>query len=367
MKNWINKHFKTIITSAFLIPIITVAIVSISHVTKWYGISNPMSWSLYLSIGIEIAALSSLAAISVNMGKKIYLPFGIVTFVQFIGNVYFAYLFIDLNGESFKSWVELIAPVGDLIGIKANDLVSHKRFLALFSGGLLPLISLSFLHMLVKFTEDDRKVIKEDVKEIDKIEDIKETPFNHHFCPTTTGYCDKKECDMGRTCVRKIIHENTVEKPLIISDETLEKIEKILDRKKELIDETEEKIYKDLPVDKIIEYNSELLDEVVCPVTEKICSTCSLSSECSLQTKITEFETTTLYNKDNICPITNLHCDDETCPIGTSCNLQSDDIKDNISFEESNDLPIEVSDRISLTNEKKKDNTNKSNIRFSRI
>ncbi len=91
MKNWFSRNYKTIIISAFLIPIITVALVSISHVTKWYGISNPVTWAIYLSIGIEIAALSALAAISANMGKKVYFPFGIVTLVQFIGNIYFAY------------------------------------------------------------------------------------------------------------------------------------------------------------------------------------------------------------------------------------------------------------------------------------
>jgi hypothetical protein len=36
-------------------------------------------------------------------------------------------------------------------------MLGHKRFLALFAGGMLPLISLSFLHMLVKFEEEDKK------------------------------------------------------------------------------------------------------------------------------------------------------------------------------------------------------------------
>jgi hypothetical protein len=45
MKNWINKNYKTIIVAAFLVPIITVAVVSISHVTMWYGLSNPFTWA----------------------------------------------------------------------------------------------------------------------------------------------------------------------------------------------------------------------------------------------------------------------------------------------------------------------------------
>jgi hypothetical protein len=156
MKHWLNQNFKALIIAAFLSPIITVAIVSISHVTKWYGISNPVSWAVYLSIGIEIAALSALAAISANMGKKVYFPFAVVTLIQFIGNIFFAYTYIDINGQSFRDWVDLVAPLTELMGVDPTDLVGNKRFLAFFAGGMLPIISLSFLHMLVKFTEEDR-------------------------------------------------------------------------------------------------------------------------------------------------------------------------------------------------------------------
>ena len=172
MKGWFGRNYPTIIISAFLIPIITVAIVSISHVTKWYGISNPVSWAVYLSIGIEIAALSALAAISADMGRKVYFPFGIVTLVQFIGNIFFAYSYIDVSSESFVSWVELVSPLMELLGVEPSDLVAHKRYLALFAGGMLPVISLSFLHMLVKFTQENKETssngqINEDIVEKD--------------------------------------------------------------------------------------------------------------------------------------------------------------------------------------------------------
>lgn len=155
--NWFQRNFKTLIYTAFLVPILTVAFVSISHVTTWYGISNPLSWAIYLSIGIEIAALSALAAISAQMGKKVYFPFAIVTLIQFLGNIYFAYQFIDINSEPFIDWVELVDPVVSFMGVESGDMIGHKRFLALFSGGMLPIISLSFLHMLVKFEEEEKK------------------------------------------------------------------------------------------------------------------------------------------------------------------------------------------------------------------
>lgn len=191
MGKWLKNNFRLLIYVSFLVPIITVAIVSISHVTVWYGISNPMSWALYLSIGIEIAALSALAAISAQMGSKVYVPFGIVTLIQFVGNIFFAFEFIKIGNEQFLSWVELTGPILEYVGIEQGDLQSHRRFLAIFAGGMLPLISLSFLHMLVKFNEennveetkeengeDTKKVIEEETKikptveELDKLEDL---------------------------------------------------------------------------------------------------------------------------------------------------------------------------------------------------
>jgi len=165
--NWFQKNFKTIIYISFLVPILTVAFVSISHVTSWYGLSNPFSWAIYLSVGIEIAALSALAAISAQMGKKVYFPFGIVTLIQFIGNIFFAYQYIDVSSESFKDWVDLVDPFVTYLGVESGDPVGHKRFLALFAGGMLPIISLSFLHMLVKFEEEEKKKVIELPKNLD--------------------------------------------------------------------------------------------------------------------------------------------------------------------------------------------------------
>lgn len=165
--DWIQRNFRTLIYISFLVPILLVAFVSISHVTTWYGLSNPLTWAIYLSVGIEIAALSALAAISASMGRKVYVPFGVVTLIQFIGNIFFAYQYIDVNSEQFKDWVELVDPVVSYLGVESGNIISHKRFLSLFSGGMLPIISLSFLHMLVKFEEEEKSKKSDIVPDVD--------------------------------------------------------------------------------------------------------------------------------------------------------------------------------------------------------
>ena len=190
--NWIRKNFKKLIYIAFLVPIFAVAIVSISHVTKWYGLSNPLSWAIYLSIGVEFAALSAVAAISAKMGKKVCIPFGIVTLIQFIGNVFFAYQYIDVDLQEFKDWVELVDPVVSYLGVESGDLIGHKRFLALFGGGMLPIISLSFLHMLVKFEEEEKIEVNNTNVNVDELSieagkkeaEIEKENENKKFTPT---------------------------------------------------------------------------------------------------------------------------------------------------------------------------------------
>jgi hypothetical protein len=53
--------------------------------------------------------------------------------------------------------MDLVNPLVSFLGVESGDPIGHKRFLALFAGGMLPLISLSFLHMLVKFEEEEKK------------------------------------------------------------------------------------------------------------------------------------------------------------------------------------------------------------------
>ena len=164
----------------FLIPIILVAGISISHVVSWYNLANPISWAIYLSVAIEIGAMTALVAATNKIKGGVWFMFGIITFIQMIGNIFYSYKQIDANGELFKSWMELTGPVWEMLGSKANDVISMKRWLAFLEGGLLPVISLTSLHFFTKY--DDGKSGTEEVKEVIKEvivekEVIKEVPI----------------------------------------------------------------------------------------------------------------------------------------------------------------------------------------------
>lgn len=172
MTNWINANKRSIIRGAFLVPILSVAIISISHVVSWYDLANPISWAIYLSIAIEIAAMSSIAASSVKIkGFSVWFVFIIVTLIQFIGNIYFCFSEIDITSTQFKNWVDLTQPILEAMGSDLSDTLAQRRWLALLEGGLLPLISLTCLHFFIKYGDIDDPTPSETVQEkVDPIE-----------------------------------------------------------------------------------------------------------------------------------------------------------------------------------------------------
>jgi len=155
----------------FLVPILLVAGISISHVVSWYDIANPFNWAVYLSIAIEVGAMTALIAATNKIKGGVWFMFGLVTLIQMIGNIFFSFKEIDANGELFKSWVELTSPLWEMMGTDTTDVISLKRWLAFLEGGLLPIISLTSLHFFIKYEDQKPDTTKELLEEI--VEELK--------------------------------------------------------------------------------------------------------------------------------------------------------------------------------------------------
>lgn len=168
--NWIKDNPNR---TMFLVPILLVAAISISHVVTWYDIANPLNWAIYLSIAIEVAAMTALVAATNKIKGGVWFMFGTVTLVQMIGNIFYSFKEIDETSELFKSWVELTGPIWEMFGTEPGDLISLKRWLSFLEGGLLPIISLTSLHFFVKY--DTNNLSKNEVVTSDK-KIINDTP-----------------------------------------------------------------------------------------------------------------------------------------------------------------------------------------------
>lgn len=157
----------------FLVPILLVATISIFHVITWYNLSNPLNWAIFLSVAIEIGAITALIAVTNKIKGGVWFMFILVTIIQMVGNIFYSYKEIDENGDLFKSWVELTYPIWEYMGTDKDDIVGLKRWLSFLTGGLLPIISLTSLHFFVKYEDPKSEKPKQDI-DISDIEVTKE-------------------------------------------------------------------------------------------------------------------------------------------------------------------------------------------------
>lgn len=183
--NWIKNNPNR---TMFLIPIFLVAGISISHVVSWYDIANPISWAIYLSIAIEVGAMTALVAATNKIKGGVWFMFGMITLIQMIGNIFYSFKEIDPNGDLFKSWVELTGPLWNTLGSDPTDVISMKRWLAFLEGGLLPIISLTSLHFFVKYETPKIDTTKELLGEI--VEELNTDQVNDQVNDQVTDQVD---------------------------------------------------------------------------------------------------------------------------------------------------------------------------------
>lgn len=163
-----NKLVKSFIITTFVTLYVIVSLISCIHTIDFFLLSNPRWLAISLAIAFEIGAAASLASIIVldKMNKTIiWVLFIILTFMQAMGNTYFAYV----NVHDFQGWIELF-------GLVDYDIITQKRILAVVSGAILPLIALGFIKSLVDYLKPEKETknnLFEENNEEDKGEIIK--------------------------------------------------------------------------------------------------------------------------------------------------------------------------------------------------
>lgn len=188
--NWVSDNKEMLIKLTLMLPIIAAIIISINHVITWYLIANPTNWAIFLSVGVEIAAICTLLSlIFAKPGWHIYSLFIVVTLIQIIGNVFFSYHFIDESGLLFQQWHEFM----NILTGETWEVGKTKFYLSIIEGITAPLLSLLSLHLLSKLElkEDNKKTTFEEKEpeekeknmvisqeELDKIKEDREEDFN---------------------------------------------------------------------------------------------------------------------------------------------------------------------------------------------
>lgn len=149
-----NKNTSLWIIMAFIIVPLLTSIVSTIHVISMFELSNNYTLSFTLAMTFELgclAALAGLVALDKINKSVVWLIFILLTVFQMVGNTYFAYdtttTKMVVEGNLIKNFSELFGFVNE----NTEDVIFIKRMIAVLTGGVLPVISLSFLHLLMSY------------------------------------------------------------------------------------------------------------------------------------------------------------------------------------------------------------------------
>jgi len=146
-----SKLTNIFIITTFTLLYLFVSIISMIHTVAFFQLSNPYEiLAISLAVAFELGAAASLATVVTQeaMNKFIvWALFIILTLFQMMGNTYYAYH----NLAEYSDWSELFA---------LNELseIEQKRYLAIISGAILPVVALGYIKCLVDYLKSKQKL-----------------------------------------------------------------------------------------------------------------------------------------------------------------------------------------------------------------
>lgn len=233
-----SKIVWMIIVSFLLVPLI-VSVVSTIHVINFFELSNHYPLAVTLAIAFEVGALSALAGL-VAMGKinknVVWFIFVLLTIFQMMGNVYFAY---DIITERMKTNPDLIKNWAELFGLADDEMITVKRIISIFSGAVLPIVSLSFLDLLIDYI---RKTFG--IDENKQIETTEEKP-----AVEKTAVEEEKKTEVANEQVEAVDGKlEEIAQDNVVEENEQEDFERLLNEKKKRLDNMREPYFEMLEV-----------------------------------------------------------------------------------------------------------------------
>lgn len=157
------------------------SLISMWHIVSFFELGNPNWMAIVLAITFEIAALASLVSftlLDVLKGARwsLYFIFVVLFLMQIIGNIYYSFDYVSMRLLEQENWVtifkEFLNTTIELFGGDIPDASYTKFIIASTIGAPIPLISLSYIHILVKYMdrtqpEEEQEPSEEIIEETD--------------------------------------------------------------------------------------------------------------------------------------------------------------------------------------------------------
>lgn len=144
----------------FIMILILGSFASLFHVREFWFITNTPFWATALAISTGLGIIGSMMA--TRFTGWAYASFILIMLMELMGNVFSAFLHIDVTGIGFLAFKELFEPLFQMIyfvdeGETISD-ITYKRWVAGITGSFIPILVTIMFHIWLKITEAFKKI-----------------------------------------------------------------------------------------------------------------------------------------------------------------------------------------------------------------
>lgn len=147
------KFFTAIVVAYLILPFI-MSCVSAYSVIEFFNLSHEHWLAIILALAFECGSLAALLGL-VNFDKTnaflLWVMFILLTAFQCHGNIYCAYNLLTVKMQTNPHLIDNWCQLWGMTDMDADDIIYAKRTISYIAAGIIPLISLGFLHFLTTY------------------------------------------------------------------------------------------------------------------------------------------------------------------------------------------------------------------------
>lgn len=171
-----HRYFN-ITNFVFILVIFLASFASLFHVRGFWLITNTPFWATILAVSTGLGIIGSMMAARYTLWT--YASFLLIVIMELIGNIFDAFMNINVASQGFVAFKDLTVPLFDLIylteeGQVIPDIV-YMRWIASIEGAFIPLLVVLMFHMWMKIRDSFKNPVI-DIPEPESIEEPLEEP-----------------------------------------------------------------------------------------------------------------------------------------------------------------------------------------------
>jgi len=151
----VKKQYLNGTNFTFILVVLLASFTSLVHVTSFWTMTNSLLFAVILSICTGFSIIGTMLASKYTRWS--YGAFLLIMLMELLGNIFHAFVNIDVKSDKFVGFKNLMDPVFTIIYSDPQIDLVYMRWIACIEGGFIPILVAIMFHMWMEINNDKIK------------------------------------------------------------------------------------------------------------------------------------------------------------------------------------------------------------------